>query len=227
VDYSTLSALELVRVCLQTGAESAWVEFVRRFQPLIAGVVVRMARRWGETSPDVLDDLIQEAYLKLCTDRQSMLDKFHPKHPDAIFGYIKVCTANLVHDHFKAVHAKKRGGAIVNSGDGDQEANWASSTSDVKSIERAVLIGQIDACLRNAESGPNVERDRRIFWLYYRTGLPASAIAALPTVALTTKGVESTLLRLTRQVRERLAPPEHEVRAEDASRKGIQAPESL
>jgi RNA polymerase sigma-70 factor, ECF subfamily len=43
-----------------------------------------------------------------------------------------------------------------------------------------------------------------IFWLYYRDGLTARAIAQLPGIRLSVKGVESTIHRLTRRVRLRL-----------------------
>jgi RNA polymerase sigma-70 factor (ECF subfamily) len=66
------------------------------------------------------------------------------------------------------------------------------------------LIQEVRGCLNEVASGSQGERDRRIFWLYFRSGLTASAIASLPTIGLSTKGVESTLLRLTKQVRERL-----------------------
>lgn len=206
VGYTTLPPDELVLICLRTGGEPAWNEFVRRFQPLIATVILRTARRWGETSPDVLDDLIQETFLKLCADRQAVLEKFQPGHPDSIFGYIKVLTANLVHDHFKALNSRKRGKNITSALTDDYELSESqgSATSEAESRERAILIGQIDACLRTLEIGPNTERDRRIFWLYYRIGLSASAIAVIPGIGLTTKGVESTLLRLTKHVKQKL-----------------------
>jgi hypothetical protein len=88
-----------------------------------------------------------------------------------------------------------------------------------------VLIRQIDECLQAVCVGPNSQRDRKIFWLYYRAGLPASAIAALPTIGLTTKGVESTLLRLTRLVRQRACNPTRTIDPDQA--KGIRAGESL
>lgn len=207
VDYKALSPAELVLHSLRTGEESAWIEFVRRFHPLIASVVVRIGRQCGESSREVFDDLVQETYLKLCADREILLQSFQAGHPDAIFGFIKVFTANLVRDHFKAVYSLKRGGGTKTEPTDDQTPNPISVTfcsSDAKSIERAVLFRQIDACLRDAESGPNAGRDRRIFWLYYRVGLPASEIAALPSIGLSTKGVESTLLRLNRQIRDRL-----------------------
>jgi RNA polymerase sigma-70 factor, ECF subfamily len=219
---------ELVLHCLQTGEESAWIEFVRRFQPLIAGVVMRVGRRWGESSCEVLDDLVQETYLKLCADRESLLRNFQATHPDAVFGFVKVFTANLVHDHFKGVHSKKRGGGTrTEPADDNTPEAPNSASSDAKSIERAILLSQIDVCLLGAESGPNAKRDRNIFWLYYRVGLPASAIAALPTIGLTTKGVESTILRMTRAVRQRLSSTGDPPGTEDRPPKGIRPAESF
>jgi RNA polymerase sigma-70 factor (ECF subfamily) len=227
LDYAALSSDELVRLCLASHDEAAWSEFVRRFHPLIATVVLRMCRKWGDDSPQIVDDLVQETYLKLCTGRDRLLQNFRPAHPDAIFGYIKVFTANLVHDHFKALHTQRRGGTTLQSSvDCELEANLPSTAADARSMERAVLIGEIDACLRAVETGPNVDRDRRIFWLYYRVGLSANAIASLPSTGLTTKGVESTISRLTRHVKFRLVH-RGPIAGEDAPEKGIRPAESL
>ena len=80
-----------------------------------------------------------------------------------------------------------------------------AAASEAGSAERRVLLREIDVHLRALVEGPHAARDRRIFWLYYRVGLPAASIAALPGIGLSTKGVESTLHRLTRELRERLA----------------------
>ena len=222
MDYSAMSAEELVHTCLHSGDEPAWVEFVRRFQPLIARVVFRIARQWGESGSSVIDDLIQETYLKLCADGLRVLRTFKPEHPDAIYGYIKVLAANLAHDHFKAAHSKKRGGGTVpDSTEGKDLGLKVAAQSSSAALERQILIGQIDSCLKRVAS----ERDRRIFWLYYRVGLAASAIGCLPNIGLTTKGVESTLLRLTRDVREQLAQGRMGTAAHGSE--GIQSAESL
>jgi len=229
VEYSTLSAEEVALTCFRGGDESDWSEFIRRFHPLIARVVMRVARNWGELSPQALDDLIQETYLKLCADRKRLLQNFKPAHEDAIYGYIKVFTANLAHDHFKASRSEKRGGsALPTSIDSDNPGPRArGSSSEEAIIERGILIQQVDACVRAISPGPNAERDREIFWLYYRVGLAASAIAALPTIGLSTKGVESTLLRLTRQVRQRLSSPRPKQPSEEKSGEGIRPAGSL
>jgi RNA polymerase sigma-70 factor (ECF subfamily) len=227
VDYATIPAEELVLACLESGNESAWSEFVRRFHPLISRVTFRVARQWGEASPQVIDDLIQETYLKLCADRLHALQTFRSTHKDAFYGYIKVFTANLVHDYFKVTHSQKRGGKVaVTSID---EGNWGSvpqaPTYTPATLERKVLIQEVDACLQSVCPGPTLERDRKIFWLYYRDGLAASAIATIPTIGLSTKGVESTILRITRQIRERLGDRTRVSGSKIA--KGIQSADSL
>lgn len=223
MDYSTVPPEELILDCLQRGEESAWVEFVRRFQPLIASVVLRIARQWGEASPQLIDDLVQETYLKLCAEQFRSLKTFEFRHEGAIYGFMKVFTANLVHDHFKASRAQKRGGAAATSSlDTDAAAERVTrSHSEGATLERKLLLGQVAECLEAVATGPNAKRDSRIFWLYYRVGLSASAIAALPAVGLNTKGVESTILRLTRAVRQHLAPPKLEDTSPDKAVEGI------
>jgi RNA polymerase sigma-70 factor (ECF subfamily) len=229
VDYSTIPPQELILACLQRGEESAWVEFVRRFQPLIASVVLRITRQWGEAYPQLIDDLIQETYLKLCAEDFQPLKTFESRHEDAIYGFIKVFTANLVHDHFKASRAQKRGGSAGTfSLDAEATAERVGQIPpEVATVERKLLLGQVAGCLESVAAGPNVKRDCRIFWLYYRAGLSASAIATLPTIGLSVKGVESTILRLTRAVQHRLAPRKLEHSSANKEVEGIRPAESL
>lgn len=224
MDYRSISAIDLVLVCVRSADELAWREFIRRFHPLIARVAMRTARRWGETSPEVIDDLVQETYLKLYQERIHFLERFQPSHEDAVFGYVKVFTANLVHDHFKALRSKKRGGAANTEALDGSEDRCAHVPCTHSEIDRQILFGEIDACLRGPEPSESDRRDRRIFWLYYKVGLSAAAIAALPGIGLRTKGVESTLSRLTRKVREQLV---RQPRFTKEKREGVLPAESL
>ena len=212
MDYASLSSEDLIVACAKGSDSAAWREFVRRFQPLIARVVLRVACQWGEPGSQVVDDLVQETYLKLCADGLRVLQSFKSAHKDAIYGYIKVLTANLTHDYFKVANSQKRGRGMVSVSLDEQKPGQAIELmpSSQETFERQVLVGQIDLCLRRITSGPVAERDRRIFWLYYRVGLTASAIADFPNIGLSIKGVESTVLRLTRQVRHRLVAPKQE-----------------
>ena len=202
VRESLMPPEELVRACLSSRDATIWQEFIDRFHRLITTTVLRTARQWGETCPDVLDELVQETYLKLCADQCRLLRGFQSRHPGSIFGYLKVVTANVVHDYFKSAHSSKRGAGRPGEALNPDCAANPRQLGNAGDIERTILLQQIDRLL--ARSGPSQERDRAIFWLYYGQGLSARAIASLPSVGLTTKGVESALLRLTRHLRVQL-----------------------
>lgn len=167
---------------------------------------MRTAARFGDSSKQTVDDLIQETYLKLCADNFRILRSFEEHHPDAFVGYVKVVTANVVRDHFKSSYSQKRG---ANQVEGIAEhfvpAAAENSVGSPKAIERAILIQEVSRHLDLCIVGPDQERNRRIFWLYYRVGLSARAIADLPGQELSTKGVETTISRMTRQLRERMS----------------------
>jgi RNA polymerase sigma-70 factor (ECF subfamily) len=206
--YSSISIEELVRRCAASRSPEAWEEFVRRFHRLIATVILRTASRLGDSSKQTVDDLIQETYLKLCADDFRILRSFKQQHTDAFIGYIKVVTANVVRDHFKSFHTQKRGAGHLEQIEEDfVPAAGEDSAGSAKSIERAVLIQEITSRLDICAAGPDKERNTRIFWLHYRAGLSARAIADLPGIGLTTKGVESIIIRITRELRERMAEP--------------------
>jgi RNA polymerase sigma-70 factor (ECF subfamily) len=207
-NYSFISIEELVRRCAVSGEIAVWEEFVRRFHRLIAKVVLRGAVRLGDASKETVDDLIQETYLKFCADNYRLLRDFEHRHPDAFLGYVQIVAANVVRDHFKSFYSKKRG---ANQVEGIVEdfvpvAGDDSAGSPI-AIERAVLIQEIQRHLDICVSGADHGRNSKVFWLYYRVGLSAAAIAALPGIDLTTKGVESLILRITRDVRKQMAAP--------------------
>ena len=202
----TMSLEELIRACADSGDAAAWEEFVRRFHNLIAAVVLRTARCWGQATSSEIDDLVQEAYLRLCRDRGRLLAEFRPHHPEAFHGYLCVVTANVVRDHFRALHSQKRGsGEPEDSIEQHSTTRQVRKTASAQQIERSLLLKDIDWVLCSSLPAGDRKRDRSIFWLYYRYGLSAPAIARLPSVALTVKGVESVIHRLTRLVRKELS----------------------
>jgi RNA polymerase sigma-70 factor (ECF subfamily) len=71
---------------------------------------------------------------------------------------------------------------------------------DTRKIEQSVLHDQLDRKMRSAPEMVG-ERDRAIFWLYYRQGFTAEEIAGLIGAELTAKGVESALRRVAKWVR--------------------------
>jgi RNA polymerase sigma-70 factor, ECF subfamily len=214
-NLSSISIEELVRRCVGSSSVEAWEEFVRRFHRLIASVVLATAAQFGDSSRQTVDDLIQETYLKLCGDNFRILRNFEQQHPDAFLGYVRVLTANVVRDHFKASYSRKRGAnQIQDLKDDFVPPAVEGSAGSPKAIERGILIEEIKQHLSFCVVGPNQERNTNIFWLHYRAGLSARAIADIPEMHLDTKGVESIIRRITRDLRERMASPSQRIRRE-------------
>lgn len=200
--YSEMSPVQLIRECAGSRDADAWAEFIRRFQPVIAAAVLRTARHWGEPSPHLVDDLVQETYLKLCENESRMLRSFQPRHDDSIFGYMKVVTANIVRDHFKSALADKRGASQTDAmGEPLELDPKIPGVDNASLIHRNLQLQQVDEVLNVVTAGKDQERKRTIFWLRHRHGFTASEIAALPSIGLTTEGVESVLLRLLIMIR--------------------------
>ena len=66
------------------------------------------------------------------------------------------------------------------------------------------FLNEIDEHLKQCLTGPDQERDRMIFWLYFRQGMSTKEIASLPTIGLGAKGVGSVIERLKHGIREQI-----------------------
>jgi RNA polymerase sigma-70 factor (ECF subfamily) len=200
VTYKAQSNEQLLRSCAHSANAEAWEEFVRRFQPLIAGVVMRVAERYGQTGSGVVDELVQETFMKLCRNDSKALKEFKAEHDGAVFGFLKTVALNVAIDHFRSLQPRTEEPLE------DWQAAEASS-GGTASAEMSVLMEQVDGALTRSTSGETRERDRTVFWLYYKHGFTAKAIAALPAVGLSVKGVETVIFRLTKAIRKSLTVP--------------------
>jgi RNA polymerase sigma factor (sigma-70 family) len=199
-----LKPLELLRFCLTSGDQAGWYEFVRRFQPLIAGVIIKTVRQWRMACPSLVDDLVQNTYLKLCAHDFKALREFDCRHENALFGFIKVVASNVVQDHFRHTNNQTHGGGKGEQSMEEFVPTLAALDSTPDKLEKEILVWQIVQCLQSLAAEPRFTRDRIIFWLYYQQGLTAKAISKIPSIGLSEKGVESTLLRITRLIRFKL-----------------------
>lgn len=203
MNYQTMSVEDLVQACARRAHPEAWLEFIQRFQRLIASTVIRACREWSQTSPDVIEDLIQETYLKLCANNYALLARFEPHHPNAFLGFLQAVTANVVYDHFRALHAVKRNiDSTVELNEAVNQLQPGSGCLDP--TELAVFLKEIDDLLIGRGNSPAEEKERTIFWLYFRVGMTAKAIASLPAMELTVEGVESVIHRLKTFIRKAL-----------------------
>jgi RNA polymerase sigma-70 factor (ECF subfamily) len=203
--YSSLSLKDLVFVCAGASDEDAWEEFVCRIKKPISYIIMRTASLWGKPSRSLVEDLTQVTYLKLWEGGLSLLQDFAMQRPEAILGYLKRTAANATQDHFKHGHSQSSGGDIphISTADVDPEAGREVHGSQER-IAFEVFCNEIDEHLKRCVNGPDQERDRMIFWLYFRQGMSTKEIASLPTIGLGAKGVGSVIERLKHAIRDQI-----------------------
>jgi RNA polymerase sigma-70 factor (ECF subfamily) len=200
VNWPGLPADELIRACATAASRKAWEEFIERYHGVITSAAVRVSRRWGDGSSEEIDDVVQEIYLKLYTDRARIFAEFQASHPDAAFGFIKVVATNAARDFFRSKTAGKRGAAVT-----DALAESSQHVQGPAGLERSVSVGELYRLVDKHTQYANGSRDRAIFHLYYRDGMTAQAISTLPGLDLNVKGVEAVLHRLTKVIRDAVA----------------------
>ena len=203
--YTSLSLKDVVCLCAASSDDDAWKEFVSRVGKPISLTILRTASLWGEPSRSLVEDLVQATYLKLWEDGCRLLRDFALQHPDAILSYLKKTAANATHDYFKHGRSQSSGGdqTHVSTSEVDPEAGKESLGSEEK-IAFGVFLDEIDNHLQRGLTGPDKERDRTIFWLYFRQGMSTREIASLPAVGLGTKGVGSVIERMKHCIREQI-----------------------
>ncbi|HEX7286179.1 MAG TPA: sigma-70 family RNA polymerase sigma factor [Candidatus Angelobacter sp.] len=192
MDPKDLSTQELLRLCLGTQDPALWQEFVRRTRPCIAGTVLKTIRRWAAPQPSFVDDLVQEIYVKLFDKNYKALRAFHWNHENALFGFLKTVASRVVYDYFRKFRPEEV----------DPEPVIPILPAPIPHPDQQLRFDEILRCLYQLKDEPNCERDRDIFLLYYAHGFTADEISRLAGIGLSVKGVESTLLRMVRRIRE-------------------------
>jgi len=203
--YSSLSLKDVVYLCAGPCDDEAWEEFVSRVGRPISLTILRTASQWGEPSRSLVEDLVQVTYLKLWEGGCRLLRGFALQRREAILGYLKKTAANATHDYFKHGHSQSSGGdePHVSTSDVEPEAGKEVHGSQEK-IAFEVFLNEIDEHLKRCLTGADQERDRMIFWLYFRQGMSTKEIASLPTIGLGAKGVGSVIERLKHAIREQI-----------------------
>jgi RNA polymerase sigma-70 factor (ECF subfamily) len=196
------SVNDLAKSCAHSADAAEWEEFVCRCTPLASVVAMRVSRMWvSNPSPATVDDIVQEVFLKLCEQERRILRDFEPRGEDSFLGLLRMVSVSVANDYFRRLRSAKRGGNVVTTPLLEEEAQLpGDGAQPAARMQRSVLLAELDRKLRSA---PEVvtERDRALFWLYYRQGFTAEEIGRLTAIGLTAKGVESALRRVTTWLR--------------------------
>lgn len=182
----------------------AWSEFVRRFSPVIAGTIATVARRFGHCSEDLVQELTGNVYLKLCNRQLQSLRNLRLEHENSLFGYMKLVASSVAYDYFRRhshdLDASDLKDDLLSGGE-----RLRTSQGSIEQVEQHVALNDIKKAVDRVTKGGNAKRDRAIFWLHYQQGFTTKAIAGLPGINLTQKGVESVLSRIAHLVRNELS----------------------
>ena len=144
-----------------------------------------------------MEDLVQETFARLWIHDLHALRSVRAADSVALAAWLRVVAAAVVQDWLRSERSLSRGGAqTVVELDGFIDT-LPSAHDTFRAAERSLRRRRINHCLE-AEK----ERDRSIFWLYYDQGLTAKNIAEIAPLGLSVKGVETTILRVTRAVRD-------------------------
>ena len=203
--YSSLSLKDVICLCAGPSDDEAWEEFVSRVARPISLTIRRTASLWGDHSRCLVEDLIQATYLKLWEGGLRLLRDFAIDRPEAILGYLKKTAANATHDYFKHGRSQTSGGDQLHLSTSEVEPQAGGEVhGSQETIAFGVLLYEVDELLKVCSSGPDQERDRTIFWLYFRQGMSTKEIASLPSIGLSAKGVGSVIERLKHSVRDQI-----------------------
>lgn len=140
---------------------------------------------------ELLEDLIQEAHLRLYAHDFRALRELRGPMPAAWFGLAKAAASSAVFDHFRRHHCQKR--AVTRE---IPLADCLALASRSAAPDQHLRLREIDRALLRILPPRHVTHYRQIFWLYHHHCFNAREIAALPAVRLSVKGVESALKRM-------------------------------
>ena len=208
---------ELVQRCAEAGPEdSVWPEFFQRFHARLRLVVYRALQAESRSRRDVdlgspatlVEDLVQEVYLKLLSSNRRALSRFEGRSENSIYTYLASIAVNVTRDHVKKLRAQKSPPApqpldaplFVRADGGAGPTLMDGLRSGGPSPEQAAadeeLRRRAEAAVA-AESRANVSRrDVLVYRLYFIEGLTAEEIAACGGIELSTSGVEKCVKKL-------------------------------
>ena len=134
--------------------------------------------------------VIDRVLRKRLGQRFKPLRKLESQDESSLFAPVKVVAAKVGVDRFRAMDVGRAANEVIT-------LDAASNSSAGQEAERGILFEEIDRVIRSVAS----EQERTIFWLFFRGGYTAKAIASLPGIGLSVKKVENMLSRLIRSVK--------------------------
>src|SRR5258708_5135725 len=101
MDYGKLSTQELIDRCIARD-ERAWEEFLCLFGKHLDRTCAMWIRRHGrQSSKDLIEELKQNTYLRLCHNDYHSLRSYHGTHERSIYAFLGKTASWVVHDYYR------------------------------------------------------------------------------------------------------------------------------
>src|SRR5262249_30148671 len=147
----SLTISDLLKGCLDSNNAGAWEEFICRFHRTIAASICKTLRAGGAYDPALMEDLVQDAFVRLCADRCRSLREFEAANEACFYGYLRAMAINVVRDYFRRVRSIKRhGDATAEPLDSVKEEPRAVHESE-QGYQDSLVLQRIDKLLQSGD----------------------------------------------------------------------------
>ena len=152
---------------------------------------------------ELLAELAQEVYLRLCQNDGTMMQEFRADSNFAVDAFFaRVCTSVAV-DYLRRTESLKRFGNVVSVDETCESEMSGRSPRDYSELNEDAILKWIDVEKVAAEDPDpkNANRNAIIFKLHFIDGLTTEEISEFPGFNLTERGVGSVISRLRKRIR--------------------------
>jgi RNA polymerase sigma factor (sigma-70 family) len=193
-----IEAHELLRECAKDLQNAElWEEFYSRYRRKIILYLLRAFRALGGNSEEFVryaDDWAQEVFTKLVQHNGRVIASFRGSSELSVYAFLGSIALSVVADQLRAQRATRRRAQVVAL---EQLQDFNSPHVDTKTAFSALIeLIDLEKALLGDEESRNPERDLLIFKLHFVDGLTAREIASIPSLKLTTSGLEKVLNRV-------------------------------
>jgi RNA polymerase sigma factor (sigma-70 family) len=232
-ECQVLSHVDLMRSCAIVGDEPAWEEFVARYHRFICLAVLRAyCQRGGwrahSVDVDLINDLVQDVYLKLFECTRGALRGFRGENDAAVFVYLGRIAISVVVDHLRRNGARKRASAVCSidaplSDDDGGELTLADcipspGPSPEQEATAAILREQVAEILGRSVRGRNARRDLDIAEAFIFDNCSIADVADRVGGGIRESGIKSSIRRTSARLRGEIARLERAATSQRARR---------
>ncbi len=198
MNWQELPDRKLVELCLERN-EDAWVELLRRYRGLIAGVAAKTVLRSFRPAANLIQDLVEDTFVRICANEFRALRELEWRHEGALRGLLQVTASTAAQDYLRKFLSPKRD---IRKEESLDKPGLVVPVQEkfADKVEQKILLEQLARCLKKViHSEPDCTRDIAMFLLFYGFRVTAADLSRL--YSLNVKKVENTVARLGRLVR--------------------------